>query len=149
VFGLVIMAGTTFIDYVTFRVFWNLISEGNQGAFGLLPLMAKYGTFVKIGAAVLISTGIGMLALKASVLDQLWFKVKLVLVALLIVNGMFVGNANGIAFRKMIANPGPNFIEQTSSVRTTLGRFYISQLVLFGIIILASTTKVGEPVTLE
>lgn len=136
--GLVIMAGTTFIDYITFRTF----AELKKDKAALLPLMSKYGAFVRGGAVILICSGIGMLLCTGVLYDQIWFKIKMTLVVILILNGVFVGNPTGVKFREMIVDHGSDLMLQTANVRSKLNRFYISQLVLFAIIILVSVTKV-------
>jgi uncharacterized membrane protein len=140
--GLVLMAGTTVIDYVTFKTFWKLADEGGNRFSGLLPLMARYGTFVRAGAALLILTGIGMLILsKDSWWQQSWFKIKMGLVALLIGNGIFIGNKQGSKLRKLIVDNGPDFIHQAKQVKSTLNNFYLIQLMIFFAIILISVVK--------
>ena len=137
--GLVLMAGTTVIDYVTFKTFWKLTDEGDNRFLGLLPLMARYGTFVRTGVALLILSGIGMLILSKDIWwQQCWFKVKMGLVALLILNGIFIGNKQASKFRKIIADNGPDFINQAKHVKSTLNNFYLIQLMIFFAIILTS-----------
>src|SRR5882762_2001125 len=137
--GLIIMAGTTVIDYVTFKTFWKLTDQGDNRSLGLIPLMSKYGGLVRTGAAIIILTGIGMLVLVKGVWwELLWFKIKMALVIVLILNGMFVGNRQGLKFRKILADNGPDLIQQTTDLRTNLNRFYIIQLGIFFAIILVS-----------
>lgn len=140
--SLVVMAGTTVIDYITYRTFWEFTDTGDPRARGLLPIMEKYGRVVRAGGAMLIITGIAMLALvDGAWAQQRWFKVKMVLVILLVLNGTLIGNKQGVALRKSIETNASDFIQSTASIRTNMNRFYISQLVLFFIIILTSTIK--------
>jgi hypothetical protein len=142
--GLVVMAGTTVIDYVTFRTFLESSDQGKKESRSLLPLMSKYGAMVRAGGAILLVSGLAMWALSDGVWQQLWFKIKIALVILLILNGALIGNKNGVAFRKMITENASDFTEQSFEVRKVLNRFYISQLFLFSLIILASSTKLGR-----
>jgi hypothetical protein len=140
--GLVVMAGTTIIDYVTFRTVVEPGDTARDEFRGLLPLMSRYGAIVRAGGAVLLITGISMLALTDGVWwNQLWLKIKMALVLMLILNGALIGNSNGVAFRKIISEDSANFAEQSLEVRTRLNRFYISQLFLFFLIILTSSVK--------
>lgn len=140
--GIVMMAGATLMDYITFRTFWAFADVGDNRGIGLLQLMVKYGDFIRAGGAVIIITGLAMFAIdKGARENELWFRVKMVLVFLLVVNGMFAGNKYGEAFRKEIAGNGPDFTLHSSAQRVALGRFYIVQLSLFLLIILASTIK--------
>lgn len=144
VVGLVLMAGSTLMDYVTFKTFWKLTDLGDNRSLGLLPLMARYGTFVRTGAALLILTGVSMLILSTHLLQHSWFKIKLALVALLIMNGILVGNKQGSKLRKIIADNGADLIHQAAPVKSVLNSFYLIQLTLFFAIILFSVMKPGE-----
>jgi len=140
--SLVVMAGTTVIDYITYRTFWEFVDKDDSRARGLLPLMEKYGKVVRAGGALLLITGIAMLAWVDGVWwHQRWFKIKMVLVFLLILNGTLIGNRHGVALRNAIETPDENFIQTTSLMRVTLNRFYISQLALFFSIVLISAIK--------
>ena len=139
--GLTIMAGTTVVDYFTFKTFCRMTDEGNNRSLGLLPIMARYGELVRIGAAILILTGIVMLVLANGVWwGQRWFKIKLALVILLILNGMFVGNIQGLKFRKIVMD-SPALVQQIVDVRANLNRFYLMQLTMFLLIILISVIQ--------
>lgn len=140
--SLIVMAGTTIVDYVTYRTFWGFADAADSRARGLLPMMEKYGAIVRAGGAMLLITGIAMLSLVDGVWwHQWWFKIKMILVALLILNGVLIGNKYGVAFRKQIAENGSDFVQNTSVIRVTLNRFYVGQLVLFFMIVLTSTIK--------
>ncbi len=140
--ALAIMAGTTVIDYVTFRTFWERVDVEGSEARGLLPIMSKYGSIVRASGAFLLISGIAMLALVDGVWwQQLWFKVKMALVLLLLLNGAIIGNKNGVAFRELARAYAPDFIDQSAEVRVNLNRFYLTQLFLFFAIILVSAIK--------
>jgi len=135
------MAGTTMIDYVTFRTFLDKAGSNYRTSPGLLPMMAQYGTFVRAGGAVLLISGAVMLMLSPGVWQQGWFRVKIALVVLLILNGTVVGNRNGVAFRKMAVENTSDFLQRSADIGATLNRFYITQLGLFFLIILISAVK--------
>lgn len=140
--GVIIMAGTTLIDYVTFKTFWQLVDQGDARFAGLIPLMAKYGAFIRAGGAMIILTGIIILILE----NGIWwgapqFRVKLVLVILLVLNGMFVGNTYGSKLRETVSANAHGFLQHTMDIRETLNRFYPIQLLLFFLIILLSMIR--------
>ncbi len=130
--ALVVMAGTTIIDYVTFKTFWERVGLEGSEARGLLPIMSRYGSIVRASGAFLLISGIAMLALvDGAWWHQLWFKVKMALVILLILNGAVIGNKNGVAFRELAREYSPNFIDESAEVSASLNRFYLIQLSLF------------------
>lgn len=140
--GLVMMAGTTMIDYLTFRTFWRIADQGDARALGMIPLMAKFGAYIRTGGALILLTGITMLILEKSVwVNQTWFKVKMVLVFFLLVNGLFVGNTQGEKFRESVSAHASDFVNHTIDIRQSLGWFYPIQLLLFFFIILISMIR--------
>ena len=140
--GIVIMAGTTMIDYLTFKTFWKIADTGDNRALGLIPLMARYGAFVRTGAITIILTGIALLALdKGAIWSQPWFKVKTALVIILILNGLFVGNRQGHQLRDTVLANASDFLHQTLAIRATMSRFYPIQLTLFFLIIVISMIR--------
>jgi len=140
--GIVVMAGTTMIDYLTFKTFWQFADAGNDRATGLIPLMAKYGVLVRTGAIILILTGIALFVLdKGAMWGQVWFKVKMALVVMVVVNGIFIGNKQGHRLREMVMAHTTDFVQYTTIIRESLSRFYPIQLTLFFLLILISMIK--------
>lgn len=132
VIGIVIMAGTTLIDYLTFHTFWKLAGPGDDRSLGLLPLMAQYGAFIRTGAVMLMITGVALLVLqKTNWRRQFWFKIKLGLFFLLLLNGILVGNTQGHRFRQTVTAHAADFAEYTQELRKKLNIFYSVQLTLF------------------
>jgi hypothetical protein len=143
--GLVIMAGTTVVDYFTFKTFCRLADEGDNRSLGLLPIMARYGELLRTGAVIIIITGIGMLVWTGGVWwVQTWFKVKIALVILLVLNGILVGNIQGVKFRKIFTDNSPDLMQQTTDISANLNRFYLMQLTLFFVIMLLSVIKLDR-----
>jgi hypothetical protein len=146
--ALIIMAGTTFIDYLAFQTFWELFDQDKERSAGVLQATARFSRLLGIAAAVLILTGIGMMAVTHGVFgEQLWFRIKFVLVLGLIANGLLGGRRQGVKLRKLIPIDGPapthnpDYMVQISRIRTNLNRFHIAQLFIFFIIIILSVFK--------
>lgn len=140
--GIVIMAGTTMTDYLTFRTFWQFADAGDNRVFGLIPLMARYGAYIRTGAITIILTGIALFVLdKGTIWTQPLFKVKIVLVVALISNGIFIGNKQGHKLRETVMAHAADFLEYTTPIRESMGRFYPIQLTFFFIIILISMIR--------
>ena len=141
--GLTIMAGTTVVDYFTFKTFCRLANVGDNREQGLLPIMSRYGELVRIGAAILIFSGLTMLILEKGVWLEPWFKIKIALVVLLVLNGMFVGNSLGLKFRKMIIDSAAT-AEQITDIKRSLNLFYLAQLTIFLLIIMVSVIRTNQ-----
>lgn len=143
--GLVIMAGTTVVDFFTFRTFCSMLHEGDSHAPGMLPIMSRYGTLVRTGAVMLLLSGLAMVIMKTQWWTETWFKVKLFLVFALVLNGMFTGNKLGIKFRRLAWN-NLEALRAGSAIITNMNRFYLLQLALFMLIILVSIFRpMGVP----
>ena len=101
--ALILMAGTTLIDFVTVRGFWKLFATLHEKALGLLEATASYSRLIGIGAAALIITGFAMMVVTHGVFgEQLWFRIKFALVILLVANGVFIGRRQGLRIRKSV-----------------------------------------------
>ena len=145
IIGIVIMAGTTMIDYLTFRVFWRFAEAGDSRALGLIPLMARYGAFVRTGAITIILTGIALFVLdKGAIWAEPWFRVKTILVIILILNGLFVGNRQGHRLREAVAMHGADLLSNALPIREAMSRFYPIQLSLFFLIIIISMIRTNS-----
>lgn len=140
--ALTLMAGTTLVDFMAYRSLWKIVNEKKELSAGLLQLMAKLPRLIGIGAAVLITSGIGMMALTHGVFgEQLWFRIKFGLVLLLIGNSLIIGRRLAVKLRKLLADDGPVFTEQVNLIRGKLTRFHVMQLSIFFLIIFLSAFK--------
>jgi hypothetical protein len=140
--ALVLMAGTTLVDFITLRSFWQLFEKQKERASVLLEATVSYSRMIGIGAAFLILTGFGMMFITHGVFgEQLWFRVKFVFVLLLVANGVFIGRRLGLRLRKTMNGTDQPNPDRIARVRKNLNRFHISQLLIFTIIIFLSIFK--------
>jgi hypothetical protein len=141
--SLVLMAGTTLIDFVTLRSFWKLFGGAQQEkAIGLLEATASFSRLTGIGAAVLIVTGLLMMVVTHGVFgEQIWFRIKFALVIILVANALFVGRRQGQGLRKSILSGGQLLSDRLVVMQKNLDRFYVSQLFIFVLIIFLSIFK--------
>jgi uncharacterized membrane protein len=140
--ALTIMAGTTLIDYIAYQTFWKLFDQKKEVPIDLLQLMNKLPRFLGIGAAVIITTGIGMMVLTHGVYgEQLWFRIKFGLVVLIVLNGLLVGRGQGMKLRKLLNEDIADVTGKIGRVRATLNRFHLMQLTMFLAIIFLSVFK--------
>ena len=140
--ALILMAGTTLIDFVTYQTFWNLFDHQQDQARGVLAATARFQRLMGIGAGFLILTGACMIVLTHGLpTHQLWFRIKIMLVVLLIGNGVLNGNKLGIKLRKVISENAPGMIDQMMSLKGKLRMYHLIQLCIFLIIIFLSAYK--------
>jgi uncharacterized membrane protein len=140
--GLVLMAGTTIVDYLTFKTLIKLFDDQKEKLTGLINLTAKFSRLIGIGAALLILTGFGMMALTKGVFgEQLWFRIKFALVIILVANAIVFGRQQGLKFRKLIADDAGDNEQKLGSAVNNLNLFYTAQLLIFAVIIILSVFK--------
>ena len=136
--GLVIMAGTTIVDYVVFRAFLKLPDAQRQ----VVLVTAKFSRLIGIGAALLILTGFGMMFLTNGAFgEQLWFRIKFALVLILIANALIVGRRQGSKFRGLMTDHPSAQSPHFPALVKTLNRFYLAQLTIFAAIVFLSVFK--------
>src|ERR1700712_2089808 len=122
--ALVLMAGTTLVDYLAYSSLWKSFEQEDR-PIALLSMMAKLPRVAGIGAALLILSGIGMMALTHGVFgEQLWFRIKFGLVILVILNSLLVGRLQGIKLHRMLDNGKPLITAEMNRIRAALTRFH-------------------------
>lgn len=135
--GLALMAGTTVADTVTFNTFSKSLQIDGKPSLTLLALMDKFSALLGIGAALLIISGTGMMIIThGAFAHQIWFRIKLVLILALILNGFVVGGRQKSKLKKYL-DAG----EQPETAIRNIKLFYLSQMGLFLTIILLSIFK--------
>jgi uncharacterized membrane protein len=138
--GLVLFAGTTTADFVSFRQFWKQYALDAVTARPMLQSMIKFPLLMGLGMAAIILSGVGMMAMTHGVFgEQLWFRIKFAIVVLIILNNIIIGRRLIISLRKRMAE-GANDGE-TLQIKRKLRLFHYAQLVMFFAIILLSVFK--------
>lgn len=139
--GLVLFAGTTTADFVTFRQFWKQYEQDTITAKPMLLTMIKFPLLMALGMVAIILSGIGMMAMTHGVFgEQLWFRIKFAIVLLIILNNIFVGKRLVSSLRKKMAGDA-NDPAATTQIRNNLRLFHYAQLIMFFAIILLSVFK--------
>lgn len=138
----ILMAGTTLIDFMNYRIFWKLAKSQHEQASGVLVATKIYSRLAGLGAALLIASGAGMVALLHGLPEtQLWFRIKMFLVLLLVVNSIVYGRRLDIKLRKAFRSDSQASPDQVLSLKPKLQLYYGVQLGIFLMIIILSTYK--------
>lgn len=84
--GISLAAGTTFISFLVNRRFWNAYGTNKVKALTLIELSSRFPRITGIGIGLLILSGMYIMFLtKGAFGEQLWFRIKIVLVVLAII----------------------------------------------------------------
>lgn len=137
--GFTIMAGTVLADFSINRRSNKYLLSDKLKALSILEATALFPALIGIGVGLIISTGIGMvIILKGAVTGMLWFKVKMILVLLVIVNGAGPLRRNAVNMRLLLSgNTGDNN-GHILSLKSRMTVFHSVQLIFFIIIFVLS-----------
>jgi hypothetical protein len=103
--GITIMAGTTFIDFITFRVFCKVFEKDKDKGLVLENYLHKLQRFLGIGMLVILVSGVAMMIKLHEVWGaQLWFRIKMGVLLLIIINGLGLRRMVGSKLKKIVAN---------------------------------------------
>ena len=84
--GISLAAGTTFISFLVNRRFWNAYGTNKVKALTLIELSSRFPRITGLGIGLLILSGMYIMFLtKGAFGEQLWFRIKIVLVVLVII----------------------------------------------------------------
>lgn len=140
--GFTMMAGAVLADFsINARLNKYLFTDKGR-ALVLLEGSLGLPRLIGIGAALLVLTGTAMtILLKDAVLQMTWFRIKMPLVLLIILNGVALARPNALKLRRLLT-------EDTSAGNTRIGRIrdrlraiYILQLILFATVFVLSIFK--------
>jgi hypothetical protein len=140
--GFTIMGGTILADFVISRRLDKYILSDRPKAITILETTAALGRLIGIGAALLILTGIGMVIIyKGTIAQMLWFKIKMVLVLLVILNGTLVLQRGGKTLRTLLVSNDAGTNDRISMLKARLTIFHSLELLLIFIIFVLSILR--------
>lgn len=140
VIGLTIMAGATLIDYITFRRFCKAFQNDIAKASYMEDSLFQLQRIIGIGMLVILLSGVTMMAKLHQVWGaQLWFRIKMGVLLLLIINGIWIRRILGSVLRKMMIENATAL--QFQNIRQTFIIVQVIQILLFVVIYVLSVFK--------
>ena len=140
--ALAVVAGATLINYLGYRTLWKLVPQENVKAEGVLFFLSKFGRVIGIGAALLVLSGIGMMAMTRGVYgEQLWFRIKFAIVVLIVANIIVFRRRIALKLQRLVENDRSALTGDLSVYITHTRNFHVLQLLLFFTIIFLSVFK--------
>jgi hypothetical protein len=89
--GIVLLGGTTLMNYIISRQFWSCVKTDKNKAIVINSSTFAFERINAIGGMLTILTGITMVTLLHGVIaSQLWFRVKMILVVMIILNSLLL-----------------------------------------------------------
>lgn len=142
--GLVMLAGTVLVDYVLANQFWKQYAIDKQKGLAVCEAMLKLQRLPAIGGILLILSGITMMVLTHGAYGgQTWFRIKMVLVILIIINAIAFRRRQGVKLSRLLVEKTPrqNMDAELLKVKSNLRLFHLSQNVLLITIFVLSVFK--------
>lgn len=141
IIGITIMAGATFVDFGLLKRLLTYVRDDNHRANFLSAVFNGLQKFMGIGMLVILISGVGMMAYMHMVWgQQTWFRIKMVILLFIIINGLGFRRFLGAKLLKLIANGQARDLELIALER----RMYIVQyfqMLLFVVIFCLSVFK--------
>lgn len=144
IIGIVIMAGTTFADYFTFRQFLRYLRQDAQKAIAINVATAKFSLLMGLGLALLILSGVMMVNVYGSAFaEQTWFRIKMGMVLLILLNGILIARPSMSKLRKLLPTAADNgeVSGKIQVLKKRISAFHITQLLLFIIVFTLSVFR--------
>jgi hypothetical protein len=143
VVGIVLMAGTAVIDLFTFQYFWKRYSEDKKQALVVENIGFRLQRFMGVGMLLILLSGIGMMAYLHQVWgQQLWFRIKMVVLVVIIINGLGLRRTMGAKLRRILdTDPTTDVALSLSQVKVRMMIVQYLQLLLFIVIFTLSVFK--------
>lgn len=109
--GIVMMVGMTIAAFVLQWQLWNVIPFGKEKARPLFKAGKRINLLQGLGGLFIIAGGVTMMAaLHGVVMYQSWFKMKLVLLGLIVLNALFVLMPAGKKLRRLLNRALPEHV---------------------------------------
>lgn len=143
VVGITLAAGATVFDFVITSVNWQNHSRSILDSFVSETILNKVLRLLGVGMLLIILSGIGMMIFLHGVWgQQTWFRIKMIILILIIVNAVVFRRLLAIRFQKLLsAETGDVASLQLLDVRRNIRIVQVVQMILFVTIFALSVFK--------
>ncbi len=140
--GLIMIAGSTLINFMVYKQFWTQYALDREKGVTIIQTISRLTALTAIGGLVLILSGVAMMAVTKGVFDQfLWFKIKMAILLLLILNVVLVGRRNFVKLRKTVKTPDMDSGGTIAYLKRNISGYQYAQIIFLLLIILLSVFK--------
>lgn len=138
--GFTLMAGTTAVGFAAFRNLSKAMTGNKEALNFYLKKMLGLPKLLLLGGILLVLSGTGLLIITHAY-GQLWFLVKMGLIAALVLNGFLFGGPQEQKIKKLLDAPEGHLPVQQHVVN--LRTFYAIQLILLLVVVVLAVAKPG------
>lgn len=144
IIGITVMAGTSFIDFVAFRILCKAYPADNVKVLIFKDYLYSLQRFLGLGMLLILVSGVAMMIKFHEIWGaQLWFRIKMGILLLIIVNGLVLRRRVGSTLKKITVTDGSitTLSQKWDSVRRNMTAIQLVQILLFVIIYVLSVFK--------
>jgi len=133
--GIVVMVGTLFASFLVYRQFWKLFTSEKDKAAVLFNIISRFQVAQMIGGALVITGGIiMMIAFHGVLMHAAWFKIKMTMLLLIILNAAFVARPAVLQLKQLLVPVQTGEAEaqfNMLAVKRKITVFYALQFIFF------------------
>ena len=144
IIGLTIVGGSTLVAFVLQNQFWRQYEQDASKAIGVMVANAKVPRITMIGLLLLILSGMSMMIITQGAFGaQLWFKVKMIILLIIIINAVILSRKLGVTLKRLISEDthGKEIKSELTSAKWKIRIFFLLQLSLIVTIFVLSVFK--------
>lgn len=140
IIGIVLFAGTAYIDYIISKQFWNVYSTNRSAVLPIENTMSKIQKIAGIGGGLIILSGIMMIYINPFWGQQTWFRVKMAILLIVLINGsVFRQKKFGRSLNLLASGNSPN--SNVLTLKRSLNTVQLIQIVLLTTMFILSVFK--------
>jgi len=144
VVGITLMAGTSFIDAMIFQQFWKAFPADITTSRLTENILYKLQKFLGIGMLLILLSGVTMMFYMHTVWgQQTWFRIKMGILLLIIINGLLIRRRLGASLKKLLAemSTDTHFAANRTKLKRSITTVHLFQILFFCIIFTLSVFK--------
>jgi hypothetical protein len=159
IIGIVTMAGATVVDFFCYGRFWKQYAVDRRGGLAVMNVLSVFRFLFVFGFLLLLVSGLCMVALSHGLFaEQRWFRIKMGIVVLVLVNGIVFGRRLVMKIRKLVEmdiaesqlagsasqsrkSAAGDVQEALVRLKSRLRVFHVLQMLLFLVIFILSVYK--------
>ncbi|HWB91302.1 MAG TPA: hypothetical protein VG605_05600 [Puia sp.] len=139
--GITMMAGTIFAGFLTNLQLWKCLPDEKDRALTIFRVTSRFRVAQAVGGLLIIVGGVMMmLAVHGAFMHQTWFKIKLAILAFLILNMIVLERPAARQLKQMLYRDRLDAAVMVATMRRTM-TFYLLQLGIFVLIFVISAYK--------
>jgi len=137
--GITMMVGGMVANFVAFQQLWKFLQQEREKALLIVKAVSRFPRLQVIGGGLILAGGITMMvAFQGAFMHQTWFKIKMGLLVVIILNAVFIARPAGRKLRVILSgNAGGDAAggavaqEKVLEVKRGMTLFYLLQFLLF------------------